>query len=280
MNTTGIISLLLIAGNIIFSYKGFTNPVFFHAYSFDVEKVLVYKQYKRLVTSGFLHVSWLHLLFNMFALYSFSGILEAYLGGLPFLIIYMAGLIGGNLFALYVNRNHGDYSAVGASGAVCGIIFSSIALFPGMSVGFFGLPLSIPSWLYGLVFIGFTIYGIRSGIGNTGHEAHMGGALVGMGVAILMEPSSLLNNYLPILAITVPSVIFIYFLVARPGSLTLPHRDRKRQAKILSIDQRYNLSEKEKQREIDIILEKIHRKGPDSLTKTEKDKLDAYSRSK
>ncbi len=280
MNTLGIISLLLIAGNIIFSYKGFTNPVFFDAYSFQVEKVLVYKEYKRLVSSGFLHTSWLHLLFNMFSLYAFSGSLEAYLGGFPFLFIYMAGLIGGNLFALYVNRHHGDYSAVGASGAVCGIIFSSIALFPGMSVGLFGLPLSIPSWLYGLVFIVFTIYGIRSGTGNIGHEAHLGGALAGMAIAILMEPSSLLDNYLPILAITIPSIIFIYFLVAHPGSLALPHRDRKRQAKILSIDQRYNVSKKEKKKEIDTILEKIHQKGADSLTQTERDKLEAYSRSK
>ena len=280
MNTVGMLSILLIIGNIIISYKGFSDPVFFDNYSLEVEKVWVNKQYRRLLTAGFLHINWLHLLFNMFALYSFGGILETLLGEIPFLLIYLAGLLGGNFFAVSINRNHGTDSSVGASGAVCALIFSSIALLPGLPIGFFGLPLSIPSWLYGLVFIGFTIYGIRAGSGNIGHEAHLGGALAGMAVAILMEPSSLLTNYLPILAVTLPCLVFIYWMVAHPGSLGVPLRQRKRQAKVLSIDQRYNLTQKEKQAEIDAILEKIHRKGMDSLSKTEKEKLEAYSKPK
>ncbi|MDR3715430.1 MAG: rhomboid family intramembrane serine protease [Puia sp.] len=280
MNTLGIISLLLIVANVIFTYKGLTDPLFFYTWSLEVEKVLVFREYKRVISAGFLHVSWLHLIFNLIALYSFGGSLEPYLGGFSFLLIYFAGLIGGNLFALYVNRHHGQYSTVGASGAVCGILFSSVALFPGTSIGFFGL-FALPAWLFGLIFIGFTIYGIKSRSGNMGHEAHLGGALAGMFTAILLEPSSLFVNYLPILAITVPCVIFIYLLVSRPGVLLIPRGDRKqRQAKILSIDQRYNLRKKEEQKEIDAILEKIHRKGPDSLSQSEKDKLDAYSRSK
>ena len=139
--STGITAIVLIIANIAFSYKGFTNPLFFDGYKFEVDKILIKKDYLRLVSSGFLHVSWMHLIVNMVSLYFFSGIIESSLGVLQFLIIYFASLIGGNLLSLFINKNHGDYSATGASGTVCGIIFASIAVFPGMGIGFFGLPL-------------------------------------------------------------------------------------------------------------------------------------------
>src|ERR1700704_4875072 len=123
MTDTGIIGLVLIIANIGFSYMGFTNQTFFDGYKFEVDRILINKDYKRLITSGFLHVGWTHLVFNMFSLYAFSGIIAGYLGGVQFLVIYFASLLGGNLLSLLVHKNHGDYSAVGASGAVCGIIF-------------------------------------------------------------------------------------------------------------------------------------------------------------
>src|ERR1700733_117768 len=144
MKNTGIIGIIILIANIAFSYKGFTSKRFFESYKFEVDKILINKDYKRLVTSGFLHVSWMHLIFNMLSLFLFSRMLESFIGGFQFLLIYMISLVGGNLLALLVHKNHGDYSSVGASGAVCGIIFASIALFPGFSIGFFILPISIP----------------------------------------------------------------------------------------------------------------------------------------
>ena len=178
MSDTGTIGLIILIVNVIFSYKGFTNEQFFDGYKFEVDRILVNKDYKRLITSGFLHVNWTHLIFNMVSLIFFSGSVESYLGGVQFLIIYMASLIGGNLFTLLIHKNHGDYNAVGASGAVCGIIFASIALFPGMGVGIFFIPFSIPGWLYGVLYVLYSIYGIKSTKGNIGHEAHLGGALI------------------------------------------------------------------------------------------------------
>jgi membrane associated rhomboid family serine protease len=116
--------------------KGFTNQLFFDAYKFEVDKILINKDYKRLITAGFLHSGWSHLILNMLTLLLFSESIERYLGESLFLIIYLASLVGSCLFALFIHRNHGDYSAVGASGAVSGIVFASIALFPGMGVGF------------------------------------------------------------------------------------------------------------------------------------------------
>ena len=236
MTDIGIIGLILIIANIAFSYKGFTDETFFDGNKFEVDRILINKEYKRLVTSGFLHVTWTHLIFNMLSLYAFSGLIESILGGLNFLIIYFLSLVGGDLLSLFVHRNHGDYNSVGASGAVCGIIFASIALFPGMDIGFFWLPLSIPSWLYGILYVLYSIYGIKSKKDNIGHEAHLGGALIGMTAALLIEPSAFLENYLTILIIVVPTIAFIYLIITRPHILLIDNFYFKTHKSYYSVD--------------------------------------------
>jgi membrane associated rhomboid family serine protease len=277
MTESGIISLILIIANIGFSYKGFTNEAFFEGYKFDVDRILINKDYKRLITSGFLHVGRTHLIFNMISLYAFSGLIESDLGGLRFSIIYFASLIGGNLLTLFVHRNHGDYSTVGASAAVCGIIFASIALFPGMSIGFFILPFSIPGWIYGALYILYSFYGIKSKTDNVAHEAHLGGALIGMAIALIMVPSAFLDNYLTILIIAVPAIAFIYFIIAKPRVLLVENFNPKPHKDHYSVDHKYNAEKNSKQKEIDYILDKINRKGMNSLTKQEKEKLRQHS---
>jgi membrane associated rhomboid family serine protease len=197
MINTGIVSIIIIAANFLISYKGFNDRAFFEKYKFEVDKILIEKEYYRLITSGFLHVDWTHIIFNMISLFAFSELLEIHIGPIYFLIIYFGSLIAGDLLALFIHKNHGDYSSVGASGAVCGIIFASIALFPGLEIGFFILPISIPSWIYGLLYTAYSIYGIKSKRDNIGHEAHLGGALVGMLIAIFLYPNSLVENYIP-----------------------------------------------------------------------------------
>jgi membrane associated rhomboid family serine protease len=278
MSPTAAISLFLILANIVFSWKGLTDDVFFSRYRFNVERILVHKEYRRLVSSGFLHVSWTHLFFNMISLYAFSASLESYLGSFNFLLIYFASLVCGNLFSLFIHRNHSAFSSVGASGAVCGVIFACIALFPGFHIGFFILPVSIPAWLYGLVFVLFSIYGIRSKSNNVGHEAHLAGAVIGMLIAIAIEPSALVDNYLPIIAVLVPSLVFIYMTITRPHVLLIDNHFFKAQERYHSIEDRYNAQKIDRQKEIDHILDKIHKKGMESLTKKEKETLDQYSK--
>jgi membrane associated rhomboid family serine protease len=264
------IGLIIIIANVAVSYKGFTNNLFFEGYKFEVDKILLNKDYKRLVTSGFLHINWTHLIFNMISLYFFSSNIELFLGGAQYLIVYFASLIGGNLLSLLVHRHHGDYSSVGASGAVCGIIFASIALFPGFSIGFFGLPISIPGWFYGVVYVLYSIYGIRSNKNNIGHDAHLGGALIGMIVALLLNPSAFSENYLTILLISVPVIIFISMIIVAPHFLLIDNFFFKKQQDYYSVDHKYNVEKSIQQTEIDKILDKINKKGMGSLTKKKK----------
>jgi membrane associated rhomboid family serine protease len=274
----GIATLLLIIITCFVTYKGLRNHRFFEQYSFEIDRIFINKEYTRMITSGFLHVSWIHLIVNMLSLYFFSDALEMQMGLLNFLLIYFGSLLGGNVFSLIVHKNHGSYSAVGASGAVSGIIFAAIALFPGFGISFFGIPFSVPAWLYGIAFVLFTIYGIRSSKNNIGHEAHLGGALAGLIIGIVMEPSSLVYNYPAILLILIPSVIFIYIILTKPGFLYVDNYFHKEQKNFYSIEHRYNAEKVDLQRKVDLILEKIHRKGLGSLSKKEKEILEEYSR--
>lgn len=271
METTGYLTLLLIVINVIVSYRGFNNQAFFNTYSFSVDKVLLHKDYKVMITSGFLHVGWLHLIFNMISLYIFSTGIELFFGPLKFLLIYFASLICGDLFSIVVHRHQPGYSAVGASGAVCGIIFSAIAIDPGMRIGFFFLPIAIPAWIYGLLYIGYTIYGLRSRANNVGHDAHLAGAMAGLVLTVIMFPEALAANYLAILAIFIPSAAFITYVIMNPAALLVDRRYSVKRRH--TIDHSYNIEKKSRQEEIDRILEKIHRRGMKSLTQKEKDFL-------
>lgn len=278
METIGIITLLLILANVLVSYQGFKDQRFLDKYAFEVDGILVAKDYQRLFTSGFLHVGWTHLLLNMLSLYAFSDHLQAYLGGLNFCIVYLASLLGGNLLSLYVHRHHGDYSAVGASGAVSGVIFASIAVIPGIGIGFLGFGYSFPGWIYGILFVLYSIYGIKSQRDNIGHEAHLGGALVGMGVAAAMHPQSLPFTWKPVLAVSILSVVLLYIVLTRPhlsfriggiGGGFFSSKSRN-----YTLEDRYNAEKQAREKEIDRILEKVHKSGMESLTQKEREMLE------
>ncbi len=272
-----VITVLLMALNLLVSAKGLTSESFIERFSFRIDDILIHKQFYRMVTSGFLHVSWIHLIFNIITLYAFGRTLEPFLGSGVFLVVYLAGLVGGNLLATFIHRQHGDYSAVGASGAVCGIVFASIAVFPGLDITMFSVTFGIPGWLYGLVYVLYTIYGVRSQSDNIGHEAHLGGALVGMFVALMFVPSVMIVNYVTVIVICLPALAFIYLIITRPYILYIDNRyfNQHRNA---TIEDRYNLAKVTQQKEIDQILEKIHQKGINSLTKEEREKLADYSK--
>jgi membrane associated rhomboid family serine protease len=271
-----LVTLFLVIVTSLISYQGFNNSYLQNRYMFDVGKIRMQKDYVRLVSSGFLHTNWMHLIFNMLALYMFASSLEPFIGGLKLLLIYFTSLVGGGLVALFIHKNQPDYTSVGASGAVNGIIFSSIAIAPNMGIGFFFLPISIPAWAFGLAYIIFSIYGVKARWGNSGHSAHLGGALVGMLVTILLYPEVLTVNTLPILLILLPTISFLLLIAYKPEFLLLGGFSKKQHRR--TIDHEYNYRKTQEQADIDAILEKIHQKGMNSLTRQEKEALEQYAR--
>ncbi|MES1224362.1 MAG: rhomboid family intramembrane serine protease [Bacteroidota bacterium] len=271
MGISGIVSLIIIAATCFISYKGFKSSDFYASLEFEVEKILVYKDYKRLVTSGFIHVNWQHLVFNMISLLFFSFPLEDSFGPLKFTILYFASLVGGNLIVLLIHKKNPSYASVGSSGAINGLIFASIVRFPGLNIFF------LPGWLFGMVFILFSIYGVRSRKDNIGHEAHLAGALTGMLMAIAFHPASLTENTIPIILMFLPTVAFMMIIITRPQLLFVDNYWFQHKYNY-TVDDRYNTKKRNSEQEVDRILDKINQQGINSLSKRERESLEEYSR--
>ena len=196
MNITFIIILL---ATISMSYYGFNNPTFFNRYKFNVGAVQK-GDYVRLVSSGFLHANWEHLIFNMISLYFFQDVIIGSMGNLMFLLIYFGSMLLGSVFSLRIYKRQPYYSAIGASGAVSGIIFAAIALYPtALSVNF------LPGWLFGALYFGYSVFMMfnpQQG-DNLGHAAHLGGALFGLAVVIVYAPEVVIHHafYLGVMAL-------------------------------------------------------------------------------
>ena len=200
----------LIVANVVFSYKGITEPSFLNTYKFQIAAILRGER-MRMLSSGFLHVDYLHLGFNMYALYLFASPVLGTLGNVPFLILYFGSLLLGNVFTLFYHKNESYYSAVGASGAVSGIVYSAIVLYPEMTLYLFPLPVPIPGYLFGIGYLLYSMYGMKKQLGSVGHSAHLGGAVGGFFITILLYPQVLVVHKTLIILLAVPILLLFLF---------------------------------------------------------------------
>ena len=180
------VAIIIIGLNIFFSYKGFRDRIFFNKYKFSPVRIKGGEKI-RYISSGFLHVDTTHLIVNMFTLYFFVDAVIFRVGEINFIIIYFTSLVFGNWLTYRFNSNNINYSAVGASGAVMGIVYSAILLNPDMTLFFFVLPM--PGYLFGLGYLFYSIYSMKKVNDNIGHEAHLGGAIAGFFSTIFISPA-------------------------------------------------------------------------------------------
>lgn len=199
-----VLSIIII--NVLFSYKGIQDRLFLDKYKFQVGPILA-GQKLRLFTSGFLHIDYMHLGFNMYALYIFSDAVIGSLGVLNFLIVYVGSMFLGNLFSLAYHKNEPYYSAVGASGAVSGIVYSAVMLYPNMSLIMFPIPIPLPGYIFGIGYLLYSIYAMKKQLGNVGHSAHLGGAIGGFGLTLLLYPQLIFENPVMIGLLAIPIVL-------------------------------------------------------------------------
>jgi len=216
MGKLDLVTIIIIAANVIISYKGFGDFGFFEKYKFNVGAVRRGEQF-RLFSSGFLHIDNAHLFFNMFSLYFFADIVINDLGVYSFIIIYIGSLLLGNLLSLYFHKDEYHYSAVGASGAVMGIIYSAILLQPGMSLYMFFIPIPIPAYLFGIGYLLYSIYGMKNRVGNIGHDAHFGGAIGGYVITLILASWLFEENLLMIGLLAIPIVLL--FILKKAGKM-------------------------------------------------------------
>jgi len=216
MGKLDLITIVIIAANVIISYKGFNDYTFFEKYKFNVGGIQRGEKI-RFFSAGFLHVDMQHLLFNMVSLYFFAGSVASALGVVGFLAVYIGSLMFGNLLSLYFHKNEYHYSAVGASGAVSGIIYSAILFRPDMSLYMFMIPIPIPAYLFGIGYLLYSIYGMKNKIGNIGHDAHFGGAIGGYVITLMLVPAIFQTNLLMVILLALPIVLL--FVMKKMGKI-------------------------------------------------------------
>jgi membrane associated rhomboid family serine protease len=216
MNNLSIATMAIIAANVIVSLKGFNDTYFFDRYKFGIGAIKA-GQKERMLTSGFLHVDLSHLFFNMFTLYFFADVVIGWFGSIKFLIIYFISLVAGSLLALFFHKDEPYYSAVGASGAVTGILYAAILLEPKMQLGIMFIPIPLPAYVLGIGYLLYSIYGMKSRLGNIGHTAHFGGAVGGYLSTLVFMPSLLITDTFMMVILALPIVLL--FVLARAGKI-------------------------------------------------------------
>ncbi len=209
-------TLAIIAANVLVSLKGFNDRLFFERYKFGIAAIRA-GQKDRMVTSGFLHVDLSHLFLNMFTLFFFADVVIRWFGATKFLLMYFISLLAGSLLALFFHRQEPYYSAVGASGAVTGILYAAILLQPAMQLGIMFIPIPLPAYILGILYMLYSIYGMKTRLGNIGHTAHFGGAVGGYVTTLLFKPELLVTDTLMVLLLALP--ILVLFVLEKMGKL-------------------------------------------------------------
>jgi len=187
------ITTIIIVLTCIISFLAFNNPRLMNTLIFWPPAVSMRHQYYRFVTCGFIHADIMHLAFNMFTLYFFGKALELYyMGDLGlqhyyYPVLYFTALIVANIPSYLKHQDDYNYRSLGASGAVCAVLFAFILLRPWAPIIVFVI--KMPAIIYALLFLGYSIYMSRRGGDNVNHDAHLWGALFGILFTIAVHPS-------------------------------------------------------------------------------------------
>jgi membrane associated rhomboid family serine protease len=195
-----MITIVLLILNVGFSIYAMERPDVKFKYIFHPYSIFHFKQHYRFLSHAFLHADYMHLAFNMFALWTFGMTVEKaimpilagsfehpnkLLGSLYYVLLYTGGIYASSITEYFKNKNNQYYTSLGASGAVNAVIFSFILCLPRETMGLFFIPLPIPAWIFGLLFLGVSYFLSKrqqrgQSLDNIGHEAHFWGAIYGL----------------------------------------------------------------------------------------------------
>lgn len=181
--------LLLIANVLIGAYTLFFDQSIVGKWAFR-PKLVKEGQWWRFLTAGFVHVGLAHLAFNMITLFFFGPWVEGILGPVKFAVVYFGSELAANALTMWRHKDNAKYSAVGASGAVSGVLFAFI-LFRPFEMLYIFAALPMPAILFAVLYVALSLYSAKQGGGPVAHEAHLGGALGGVLLTLVLYPAAL-----------------------------------------------------------------------------------------
>ena len=195
------VTLILVIATSIATIYAWNNPHIQAKWIFNPYTVRRNNEYHRFLTSGFIHGSWLHLIFNMFVLYMFGEQIEMVfksifgdLGLALYIIMYLAAIIVSEIPTYLKNIDNPGYNSLGASGGTAAILFSYILFDPMQSLCLYGL-LCFPGVMWGALYIIYSIYMGKRQMDNVNHDAHLWGGLFGVGFTILVYPGVVISFF-------------------------------------------------------------------------------------
>jgi membrane associated rhomboid family serine protease len=142
------------------------------------------------ISSGFVHASYPHLIFNAITLWSFGFPLERIMGTPRFLALYFIGLVASDVGTYLKQRGNPQYASLGASGAILAVLFASIIYQPTQSIFLMFVPIPIPAWMFAIGYLGYSIYASKRVHDQINHDAHLGGAITGLLFVALTDPQA------------------------------------------------------------------------------------------
>ncbi|NPA33648.1 MAG: rhomboid family intramembrane serine protease [Chlorobi bacterium] len=184
---TGIITGFLVIAIIVVSLIALQKQYLIYKLALIPYRIYTQKEYYRFITHMFVHAGILHMLINVFVLYSFGSYVEKtfvflamdrWVGRLNYLLLFLLSGIMSSLSSYYKHRHDPAYVSVGASGAVSAIVFSAILINPWNMVLVFFIPM--PAIAMGILYLVYSIWMSRRAVDNINHEAHLWGAIFGL----------------------------------------------------------------------------------------------------
>lgn len=162
------------------------------------------KEYYRLLSSGFVHKDTMHLLVNMYVLFMFGNDVEFFLvqeygtlpGRLIYLSFYLLCIIAASLKSYFQHKDNYGYRALGASGAVSGILLIFVIVNPLSSLYFIFFPFfPIPAFVIGIGYLIYSSWASKKRMDNVGHDAHLYGGLFGVLFMLIFQFDEIISFF-------------------------------------------------------------------------------------
>jgi membrane associated rhomboid family serine protease len=189
------INFIIIGFTCLISFMAFNNPHWTYKLKHWPYQERRDGEYYRWLTSGFLHGDVMHLVFNMITLYFFGQYVEQWFlsvfeqfGGILYLLFYLIAIVAASSATYFKYRETSSFASIGASGAVAAVLFASILIYPTSKIFLFFIPIGIPGFIFGVLYLWFSAYAAKKGGDNIDHTAHYYGAIFGFFFPILFEP--------------------------------------------------------------------------------------------